>query len=88
MILSQKVYPKLIYDIEVKEEAGYEELYVPHVECWYPDNIPLRYIDEILGVRITGQDDDYNPYKRWTKEQKEHLLETMKSYDFRKIAGD
>jgi len=77
LILSRTDYPKLIYDTKAKKEAGYKEKYVPHVECWYPGNITLKYIDEILEVRITGQDDGYNPYEKLTKEQKERLLETV-----------
>lgn len=53
LILSQQLYSSLIYDTEAKKEIGYGEMYIPHVECWYPGNIPLEYIDKIIEVTIT-----------------------------------
>jgi len=51
LILSPRFYSNLIYDTQ--EEIGWKEIYIPHVECWYPGNIPLEYIDEVIEVTTT-----------------------------------
>ena len=53
LILSPRSYSCLIYWTQAKEEIGYSEMYIPYVECWYPSDIPLEYIDEIIEVTIT-----------------------------------
>jgi hypothetical protein len=52
LILSSKLYSDLIYDTQAKREAGYNEMYIPYIECWYRDNIPLEKIDKIIEVTI------------------------------------
>jgi len=53
LILSSRLYENLIYYTQAKEEVGYKEMYIPYVECWYPDNISLKRIDEVIEVTIT-----------------------------------
>ena len=53
LILSPQLHSSLIYDVKAKEEIGYKEMYIPYVECWYPNGISLDYIEEILEVTVT-----------------------------------
>ena len=50
LILKYKLYPLLIDYKQATEEIGYGEIKIPHVECWYPTNISLDDIDEIIDL--------------------------------------
>ena len=53
LIISPFLYSNLIYDAKAREEdTKYEEMFIPYVECWYPGSISLKYVGEILEVKV------------------------------------
>jgi len=58
LILSPKLYFNLIDYTEAKKGTGYREMWIPHVECWYPGSIQLKDIDEVIRVTVLS-----DPYK-------------------------
>jgi hypothetical protein len=52
LILSPNVYDKLILWEQAQKEAGFNEMYIPYIECWYPDEVNLSLISEAIEVEI------------------------------------
>ena len=52
LILKDEYYAKLIYTEQAKAEIGFKEMWIPYVECWYPEDLPLSNIKEMIIVNI------------------------------------
>lgn len=52
LILKDEYYDKLIHTDQAKAEIGFKELWIPYVECWYPEDLPLSNIKEVIIVNI------------------------------------
>ncbi len=50
LILSPKLYPNLIDYTQAQEEEADGEVWIKGVESWYPCNIPLQDIEQIIKV--------------------------------------
>jgi hypothetical protein len=58
LILSPSCYQHLIPNEIVRtcwnDGSGYTQ-YIPRVECWFPGNLPIDYVERVLYVRICKQ---------------------------------
>jgi hypothetical protein len=36
-------------------DAAFEEMLIPDVECWFPGDLPLDLVHEVLTVRVTDR---------------------------------
>jgi hypothetical protein len=53
LMLSPDVYEHLIsWDVAPREVGSYE-MWIPHVECWYPSSLDFTLIEEAIVVDIT-----------------------------------
>lgn len=52
LILKDEYYAKLIYTEQAKAEIGFTEMWIPYVECWYPEDLPLSNIKGMIIVNI------------------------------------
>jgi len=55
LIIKEEYYSKLIDTQHAKAEVKFSELFVPHIECWYPANLPLSNIQEVVVVNIKSR---------------------------------
>lgn len=51
-IVSSSGYSHLIKNSDAKSEIGYKEMWIPYVECWFPHDLPLEYINKIIKLKI------------------------------------
>ncbi len=51
LFVAPVAYPRIVTwsDVRSQELAPFR---IPQVECWFPNNLPLSHIDEILVVEI------------------------------------
>lgn len=52
LILKDETYSELIDTTQAKAEIDFKEMWIPYVECWYPENLLLSNIQEIIIVNI------------------------------------
>lgn len=52
LIVSSSVWSKLIDTSVARSEIGFKEMWIPDVECWYPKDLSLDNVDEIIEVKI------------------------------------
>ncbi len=57
LVLSLESYGKLIPNHKALEEVGYQEIWIPEVEVWYPGAVSLDEISHIIEVQITNKPD-------------------------------
>jgi hypothetical protein len=50
--ISAVTYPNLIDVTEAKREIGYSRVWIPKVECWFPHDFSIEYIEKVIDVRI------------------------------------
>ncbi|MBU0478184.1 hypothetical protein KKC91_06420 [bacterium] len=51
LILSKELYPELIpYTYAQKQQA--QDMWIPYVECWYPQDILLKNIKRIIELEV------------------------------------
>ncbi len=53
LIMHEETYADLIDTAQAKAEIGFKEMWIPYVECWYPRDLPLSSIKEIIILNIT-----------------------------------
>jgi hypothetical protein len=51
-IISCSAWSQLIDASVAKSEIGYTEMWIPYVECWFPKNLSLDHVVEIIEVKI------------------------------------
>jgi len=61
LILNEQYYENIISWQVAAEEVSYKEMYVPHIECWYPEDIQISKISEILKISIIKSPVNENP---------------------------
>lgn len=54
-VLKPHLCPKLVSWKKANKDVKYKEVWVPYIECWYPENIKLEEIEEIIEVEQTPQ---------------------------------
>lgn len=52
LIISSKIYKELIDTSIAKADVGFKEMWIPYVGCWYPCDLKIEYIDEIIEVNV------------------------------------
>lgn len=52
LILKDECFNRLIPWQKAQEEVGYKEVWIPHVETWYPGDIDLSFVKEIICVVV------------------------------------
>ena len=52
LILMEEYYTQLIDTEQAKADIGYTEMWIPNMECWYPEDLPLDNIKEVIIVNI------------------------------------
>ena len=52
LIFNEEYDYKLIDTKQAKAEIGFKELWIPYVECWYPEDLPLSNIKDMITVNI------------------------------------
>lgn len=52
LILKKELYCNLIENGAARNEVGYEEVYIPYTEVWYPNEIFLENIKKIIITKI------------------------------------
>ena len=52
LILSHNSHSILISNKTAALETGYREMMIPRVECWYPGDLPVESITEVIKVSI------------------------------------
>lgn len=52
LVLSPELYSNLIDCSVARAEVGPKETWIPDVECWYPNSIPLEHIDKTIYVTV------------------------------------
>lgn len=52
LIMHEEIYADLIDSSRAKAEIGFKEMWIPNVECWYPRDLPLSSIKEIIVLNI------------------------------------
>jgi hypothetical protein len=60
LILKAEYYSKLIHTAQAKKEIRFREMWIPYVECWYPEDLPLANIEEVIIVNII-RDPEWEP---------------------------
>jgi len=55
-VVSSSVWSQLIETSVAKSEIGFKEMWIPYVECWFPKDLLLDHIDEVIEVKISGID--------------------------------
>jgi hypothetical protein len=55
LILDRDAYKKIIPNETARREwsnTGKYRHYVPQTECWFPGNLPIKYIERVLLIRV------------------------------------
>lgn len=52
--ISAAIYPSLIDTSEAKKEIGCSEMWIPNVECWYPSDLSIDYIEKVTQVQVNN----------------------------------
>ncbi len=52
LLISEKMYPKLISWKEARKEKIYNRILVPYIECWYPGGISIENVTEVIEVKV------------------------------------
>jgi len=52
LLVSEGLYPKLISWKKAWVEKAYEKMLIPYVECWFPGDIPIDGVAEVLEVKV------------------------------------
>ena len=59
LFISSHITDSLIsWKVAVKE-SNYKEMFIPYVEYWYPTDLPLKYVESVIRVKILSQRKDY-----------------------------
>lgn len=83
LIASPSIYPDLIDSIHAQKEVGLSEMWVPEVECWYPNNLSLGKIDLVIKTNI-----DYSTNETITEEVLKLKSKVNKIFTKRKLDGE
>ena len=59
MILSSNIYSDIITQNDLKDNLQYTDMYVPGIECWYPNMLSIKYIKEVIIVNKKYTISDY-----------------------------
>ena len=51
-VVSSSIWSQLIETSVAKSEIGFKEMWIPYVECWFPKDLSLDHVDEIIEVKI------------------------------------
>jgi len=51
-IVSSSAWSQLIDTSVAKSEIGFKEMWIPDVECWFPKDLSLDHVDEVIEVKI------------------------------------
>jgi len=62
LIISEDLYPSLISWEKAKNECNVKEMYIPYIECWYPGDISVDKIKEVIEVEVN---EDINNDGTW-----------------------
>lgn len=71
LILNASCCEKIVSSEEVKEvcfESNEPEFYIPKTECWYPGDLPLACIREVIIVRIFQYKPNPSPFLQALKQ--------------------
>lgn len=52
LLLNPRYHAKLILWDDIKSGVPIGEFHIPHVECWFAEDIPISEFDEALHVRV------------------------------------
>lgn len=52
LILNEDSISQLIDHTQAHRDRAHEEVWIPHLECWYPRSLPLRCISKVIVVNI------------------------------------
>ncbi len=50
--LKKAYYSELIPVSAAREEVGYNKMWIPYTECWFPGDIPIEYISHVTKVFV------------------------------------
>lgn len=77
LILSPRAYDKLILWETAQTEDGFKEMYIPYIECWYPSDVDLSLISEVIMVKLKVSPPKYDGtlaslilYADWEQKQR------------------
>jgi len=52
LFLDEKFHGRLIGSSQAAREQAFSEMWIPNVECWFPGDISLEAISEVLQVEV------------------------------------
>lgn len=75
LFISEELHSDLIRWSQAKKEIGYREMFVPYIESWYPDDISVEYITNIINLSVKHKPVEFN----LSKEEEEALSRRIES---------